>query len=108
MRQRLVESLILKCKCGEEFSSSSEFHHQICKKTEQQPSLTIGELFKMDLSQTPIPSEVEKATLRVIEHKMSVNGRIEFATEGPRVCLFTVVFYLILIYSNTLRNKTDS
>ena len=88
VRQRLVESLILKCKCGQEFPSSSEFQLHTCKV--EHPSLTIGDLLEMDLTQNPIPCEAEKAALRVIEHKMTETGTIEFATGGPRVCLFKI------------------
>ena len=84
MRQRLEESLILKCNCGQEFSSSSEFQLHTCKI--DQPSVTIGDLLEMDLTQNPMRCEVEKTTLRVSEHKMAGNGTIKFATGRPRSC----------------------
>ena len=87
--QSLVESLILKCECGEEFRTTNEFHHHKlhCIKKSGQSSLTVGELLEMDLSQNPIPCEVEKATLKILEHKMNETGNrtIEFSTGGPRV-----------------------
>ena len=76
------------CKCGQESLSSSEFQLHTCKV--EQPSLTIGDLLEMDLTQNPIPCEVEKAALRVIEHKMTETGTTEFATGGPQVCLFKI------------------
>lgn len=50
--------------------------------------MTVGDLLSMDLSHSPIPSSVEKATLKVLQHKMkdSEDGTAQFESGGPRVC----------------------
>ena len=97
VRQKLIESLILKCKCGKEFKSSHEFnmHKNICNLVKEGQLMTVNDLLKMDLSQSPIPRSVEKAALKIIRHKIdeSNNGTAEFASGGPRVCFFFKVRY---------------
>ena len=48
--------------------------------------MTVGELLQLDLGEK-LPESVEKATLRVLKHKMesSQDGTAEFASGGPRV-----------------------
>ena len=97
VRQKLIESLILKCKCGKEFKCSHEFnmHKNICNLVKEGQLMTVNDLLKMDLSQSPIPRSVEKAALKIIRHKIdeSNNGTAEFASGGPRVCFFFKVRY---------------
>lgn len=49
--------------------------------------MTVQDLLQLDLRETPIPSSVERATLKVLQHKIdtSTDGTAEFASGGPRV-----------------------
>ena len=89
VRNTLVESLILKCNCGQLFESSVKYRNHItyCQSKKEGHSLTINELLTMDLSENPLPKSVERATLRVLKHKMenSQDGTAELASGGPRV-----------------------
>ena len=87
--QTLIDNLHLVCKnCGCEFQKRGTFeeHKKVCSR-EEAHSLTVDDLLNLDLT-SPIPKPVERATLRILKHKVknSENGMTaEFDSGGPRV-----------------------
>ena len=81
--------MILKCKCGHESNELEKFksHKAYCTFGKEGQGITVGDLLTMDLSETAIPSSVEKATLKILEYKISdsQDGTAKFASGGPRV-----------------------
>ena len=88
VRWTLVDNLKLKCTCGAQFQSRNAFtvHRHTCD-ADTGHQMTVDDLLKLDLLHTPIPASVERATLRVLQHKIndSNDGTAEFASGGPRV-----------------------
>ena len=89
VRWTLVDTLRLKCDCGEKFPSQEnlDIHRLSCVAIKEGHSMTVQDLLQLDLRETPIPSSVERATLKVLQHKIdtSTDGTAEFASGGPRV-----------------------
>lgn len=88
VRWSLVNDLKLKCACGALFSSKNAYttHRGSCD-ADTSHQMTINDLLKLDLQHTPISASVERATLRVLQHKIngSNDGTAEFTSGGPRV-----------------------
>ena len=84
IRSKLVQDLVLKCKCGHESKELEKFnsHKAYCTFGKEGQDITVGDLLTMDLSESAIPSSVEKATLKILEHKMSdsQDGTAKFAS----------------------------
>ena len=89
VRCNLVDQLQISCKCGELFVSKAKLgSHKInCAADKEGHMLTVGDLLSLDLDHQSIPESVEKATLRVLQHKIenSNTGTAEFPSGGPRV-----------------------
>ena len=86
VRNRLIEELKIKCTCGENFKSHTKFemHKSRCKQ--EGSMMTVTDSLNLDVT-SPIPPPVERATLRILQHKVNTsdNGTAEFASGGPRV-----------------------
>ena len=88
VRQNLLESLILKCNCGAVFKYTQDLqiHKKDCISEVEDSLTTVNDLLNLDLTDS-IPKTVERATLKVLQHKMmsSGDGTAEFLSGGPRV-----------------------
>ena len=98
IRQTLIENLVVRCDCGTffKFSKDLQKHKVDCISKVEGSLMTMNDLLNLDLSDTvTIPKTVERATLKVIQHKMSnsENGTAEFSSGGPRVSkCFCILF----------------
>ena len=90
VRNALVNELKIYCKCGERFNVLSTFeeHKKGCHEKEK-TNLTVSDLLNIDLNE-PLPETVERATLRILEHKvnLSESGTAQFNSGGPRVSFY--------------------
>ncbi|XP_066929675.1 V(D)J recombination-activating protein 1-like [Clytia hemisphaerica] len=92
VRTRLIQTLVLKCRCGLQFKNSKllDEHKKDCVGEKEGSLLTVHELLELDLDECPIPATVEQATLKILKHKIdsSENGTAEFPSGGPRPRVF--------------------
>ena len=89
VRNSLVNQLKLVCNCGANYNVWSSFDQHKKSCFEKEDPLTVDDLLKIDLNQ-PLPETVERATLRILNHKVnnSSTGTAEFNSGGPRVSTF--------------------
>ncbi|XP_057313751.1 V(D)J recombination-activating protein 1-like [Hydractinia symbiolongicarpus] len=100
-RNHMVNSLQVDCdnKCGEKFTLDKlhelKLHNISCNtstSSNTSANYSIRDVFLLDES-SPVPREIEDATLHVLKHKMKqstdINNSIEFKSGGPRPYMFT-------------------